>query len=294
MQLTCGCHHDNGALEIIIVRNIKTVVFVTNKCPSSYLIPGYVHYVSIHGAHCQNGHNDSHYYDEHIEASVGRLKTGSTEKPAAAVAVASKAQQRQRCVQQWIDPNDGDDHSGSAGIEDSCIAKSEADLRELVNGGPGEWMDWGQLEQQEKKGAALAQRTRAGVSLWPEQAVMGSERYGGEAECQITQAETERQGPCLRLQAPVRQQQEKQYSVPTHGAQTGTNHQSCVCHLYPLHPVKLEVTPSFYIHIDVWRRAFTTTNLYHLHLVCSTTNPNHCVRLLQRVMFYDQVIPHCV
>lgn len=138
MQLTCGCHHDNGALEIIIGRRIKTVVFVANKRPSLYLFLGYIHYVSIHGAHCQNGHDDSHYYEEHIEASVGRLKTGSTEKPAAAVAIASKAQQRQRRVQERIDPDDGEDHSGSVGIEDACIFKSEADLCELVDGGPGE------------------------------------------------------------------------------------------------------------------------------------------------------------
>lgn len=218
MQLTCCCHHDNGALEIIIGRHVKTVVFVADKCPSSNLIPGYVYYVSIHGAHYQNRHDDSHYYEEHIEASVGRLKTGSTEKASAAVAIASKAQQWQWCIQEWIDPDDCKDHSGSLSIEDSCIFKSKADLCELVNGGPGEWVDWGQLEQQEKKGTALAQRTCAGVSLGPEQAVMGSERYDGEAECQITQAETEGQGPCLCLQASVRQQQEKQYGIPDHRA----------------------------------------------------------------------------
>lgn len=138
MQLTCGCHHDNGALEIIIGRDVKTVVFVANKRPSSNLIPGYVHYVSIHGAHSQNGHDDSHYYEEHIEASVGRLKTGSTEKPAAAVAIASKSQQRQRCIQERIDPDNCKDHSGSLSIEDFCIFKRKADLCELVNGGPGE------------------------------------------------------------------------------------------------------------------------------------------------------------
>lgn len=70
---------------------------------------------------------------------------------------------------------------------------------------------------------------------------MGSERDGGEAKCQITQAETERQGPCLGLQAPVRQQQKKQYNIPAHRAQTGTDHQNGVHHLYPLHPAKLEV-----------------------------------------------------
>lgn len=240
MQLTWGCHHDNRALEIITGRHVKTVVFVANKCSPSYLIPGYVHYVSIHGAHCQNGHDDSCHYEKHIEASVGRLETGSTEKPAAAVAVASKAQQRQRCVYKRIDPNDGENHSGSMCIKDSCIFKSKADLGELVNGGPGNWVDWGQLEEQKKESAALAQRTWAGISLWPEKAVMGSERNGGEAECQVTQAETERQGPCLGLQAPVRQQQEKQYGVPAHTAHTGGDHQSCVRHLYPLHLAKLE------------------------------------------------------
>lgn len=117
------------------------MVFVANKRPSSYLISGYVHYVSIHGAHCQNGHDYSHYYEEHIEASVGRLKTRSTEKPVAAITISSKAQQRQRGIQERIDPNDSKDNSGSVRVEDPCVFKSEADLSELVNGGPGERVD---------------------------------------------------------------------------------------------------------------------------------------------------------
>lgn len=89
--LTYGCHHNYGALEVIIGRHIKAVLVIANKRPSAYLISCYVNNISIHGAHCQNGHNDSNHYEQHVEACTNRLEAGGTEKPAAAVVIVSKA-----------------------------------------------------------------------------------------------------------------------------------------------------------------------------------------------------------
>lgn len=119
--------------------------------------------------------------------------------------------------------------------EDICVIQSEADLCEFDDRGPGEGVDGDQLEQQEKESTALTKCTGIRVSLWPKQTVMGPEWDSRQAKSEVAQVETQRQSPCLCLQASVEQQYKEQNSISTYRTEAGANHQRSVNCYYPLH-----------------------------------------------------------
>ncbi len=185
ITLTYGSHHYYGAFEVIIGWHIETMVFVANKRPSSHLLPGYIHYISIHGAHQYNGNDDSHHHEEHVESDAGRFEVGNTEELCLAVDVTTKTKEWQSCVEDAVDPHHCEDDFGPVRCEDHGVAEGEADLCELVDSCPGERIDWGELEQQKEKCAAFAGGALTGVALDLKEAVMDTERDGGDAQRQI-------------------------------------------------------------------------------------------------------------
>lgn len=186
IMLTDGCHHYYGAFEVIIGWHVETMVFVANKRPSSHLVPGYIHYISIHGAHQYNRYDYSQHHEEHVEGNAGWFEAGNAEELCLAVDVTTKTEEWQSCVEDAVDPHHREDDFGPVRCKDHRVAEGEADLCELVDSGPGEGMDGGELEQQKQKGAALAGGALAGVALHLEKTVMDTKRNGGDAQRQIT------------------------------------------------------------------------------------------------------------
>lgn len=184
-MLTYGCHHYYGAPEVIIGWYIETMVFVANKCPSSHLIPRYINYISVHGAHYKNGNEYAQPHEEHVETNAGRLEAGNAEELRLAVAVTTKTNEWHGSADKTIHPHQREDDFDPVRCEDAGVAEGEADLCELVDSGPCERMDGSQLEEKKQGGAALTQGTLASISLDLKKTVMDSKRHDGDAQRQI-------------------------------------------------------------------------------------------------------------